>query len=465
MRAKGRRPAGAGRQRPRRHAPPASAARGAPVTGRIDFLGRGGDGLLALEGQRLAVPGAVPGDLVRVRPLVGTRRRDEAVPAAELEALLEPGPDRVAPPCPHASRPEAPGCGGCRMQMLRWEAYLAWKTALARQALAKAGLAPAIVAEPQVAPQRSRRRAGFAIQAIAGGCVAGFRHWRSHRIADLSDACLVCAPELVELLPHLRALGADLLAPGRGLSADATLTESGLDLVLAGPLADADWSRLVAFAADADLARLSLAVGASARASAAPETVLTRRRPVLHFGPVAVTPPAGGFLQAVAAIEGRMQAVIATWLDDAGRVLDLYAGCGTLSLPLLAHQAVIHAVDADARALDALRAAADAAGQGSRVTVRPRDLDRFRLVGPDLAGFDAAILDPPRQGAAAQAAAIAADGRQLRRIAAVSCNPVSLARDLAVLGRGGWQVTAVHLYDQFLWTPHLELVALLERGR
>lgn len=461
MPARGRRPAGAGRQGQRRRGAPTPATRGAAVTGRIDFLGRGGDGLLALDGRRLAVPGTVPGDLVRVRPTAEAGRRDEAVPAAELEALLEPGPDRVAPPCPHASRPEAPGCGGCRMQMLRWEAYLDWKAGLARQALARAGLAPAIIAEPEVAPQRSRRRAGFAVQAIAGGCVAGFRLWRSHRIADLSDACLVCVPELVGLLPHLRALGADLLAPGRGLSADATLTESGLDLVLAGPLADADWSRLVAFATDADLARLSLAAGTGP----APETVLTRRRPVLQFGPVAVTPPAGGFLQAVSAIEGRMQATIAAWLGDAGRVLDLYAGCGTLSLPLLAHQAVIHAVDADARALDALQAAADAAGQGSRVTVRPRDLGRFPLVGPDLAGFDAAILDPPRQGAAAQAAAIAADGRQLRRIAAVSCNPVSLARDLATLGRAGWQVAAVHLYDQFLWTPHLELVALLERGR
>ncbi|MEQ8345432.1 MAG: hypothetical protein RIB84_28765 [Sneathiellaceae bacterium] len=449
--------------RPRRRA---SAGRrratAEPVAGRIVALGRGGDGLLQAGGgetaaDRFFVPGTVPGDEIRAKPLPPA---GEGPPPAALDAVLAPGPQRVPPPCPHFPQPGREGCGGCRMQMLDWSAYLDWKAGLARSALEQHGIDPALVEAPMVAPQRSRRRAGFAVLRRAGGVVAGFRGWRSHRVEDLSDACLVCAAPLPALLPHLRGLGAELLRPGREMAAHVTATETGLDVVLRGPEPAAidAWPRLTAFAEAADLARLSVAMPGHED----PEPVLLRRQPLLHFGPVPVVPPASGFLQAVPEIEAAMQAETAAWLAGAGRVLDLYAGCGTLSLPLI-DSALIHAVDSDKAALQAMQSGANAAGRGGRVTVQQRDLTGFPLVGPELTGFDAAILDPPRQGAAAQAGALAAGGHRIRRIAAVSCNPASLARDLARLQGGGWQVTAVRLYDQFLWTPHLELVALLQR--
>jgi len=437
------------------------------VEGRVLALGRDGDAMLDAGTERIYVTGAVPGDRIRARtvPETAPRSRPQAAPAV-LEAVLEAGPDRREPPCPHFPRPGDPGgCGGCKMQMLEADAYRRWKAGLARDVLERAGVPAGLVGDMMTASERSRRRAGFAVQATAGGCIAGFRGWRSHRIMDLSEACLVCAPELTALLPHLRALGAGLLAPGRGFGADATLTDTGLDLVLVGLPPEADRLQLAGFAEAADLARLSVGGGPHAP----PETIVTRRRPRLTFGAVAVTPPAGGFLQAVPEIEAAMQAEIAGWLANAGRVLDLFAGCGTLSLPLL-DTATVQAVDSSEPALAALREGADAAGRGSRVVVACRDLLRFPLTGPELAGQEAVILDPPRQGAAAQAAALAAatagGGRSMRRLtrlAAVSCNPVSLARDLAILQGAGWSVSAVRLYDQFLWTPHLELVALLQR--
>lgn len=445
---------GAGRRRP--------AAAAAPVVGRIVAFGRGGDGLLRPEGgdgrAGLFVPGTVPGDAVRARPLAPA---GEGPAPAALEALLSAGPQRAEPPCPHFPRPGAEGCGGCRMQMLQHAAYLDWKVGLARAALAQRGFDPDLAGQPLVAPQRSRRRAGFAVLRRTEGTVAGFRGWRSHRVEDLSEACLVCAPPLLALLPQLRVLGTDLLRPGREMAVQATVTEAGLDVVLRAPEAAAaeTWPRLTAFAEAADLARLSVAAGERDQ----PEPVLLRRPPELHFGPVAVVPPAGGFLQAVPAVEAAMQAEVAAWLAGAGRVLDLYAGCGTLSLPLV-DAAPVHAVDSDGDALQALQSGANLAARGGRVSVQQRDLASFPLTGPALDGFDAAILDPPRQGAAAQAAALAGAGRRLRRIAAVSCNPVTLARDLALLRDGGWRLVALRLYDQFLWTAHLELVALLERG-
>ncbi|MFC3231558.1 class I SAM-dependent RNA methyltransferase [Marinibaculum pumilum] len=433
------------------------------MEGRIIGLGRGGDGLVeSADGRRLFAAGTVPGDRVRVRPQAGGPGSGKEGPvAADLTELLEAGAERVAAPCPHFPPPGGQGCGGCQMQMLAWPAYLDWKAGLARDALARAGVPPEQVPAPVVAPERSRRRAGFALLRQPDGVRIGFRGRRSHRVEDLSDACLVCAPELLAVLPPLRALGAELLRPGQALAVQATATEGGLDLVLRGAAVTPPdvWPQLVDFAETADLARLSTA--ADDRRPAEP--VLLRRTPLLRFGPVPVVPAPGGFLQAVAAIEARMQADVAGWLDRASRILDLYAGCGTLSLPLV-DAATIHAVDGDKTALAALQAGADAAGRGGRVGVQARDLARFPLVGPDLAGYDAAILDPPRQGAAEQAAALAsAAPAGLRRLAAVSCNPVTLARDLERLFAGGWRLGAVRLYDQFLWTPHLEVVALLER--
>jgi 23S rRNA (uracil1939-C5)-methyltransferase len=144
----------------------------------------------------------------------------------------------------------------------------------------------------------------------------------------------------------------------------------------------------------------------------------------------------------------------------AAGIADLYAGLGTFALPLARTHAV-HAVESDRPALAAL---AQAAGQAmlQRVTTEARDLDRRPLRPADLARFDTVIFDPPRAGARAQAAELARSTVPV--VIAVSCNPATFARDAAALLAGGYRIDRLVPVDQFLWSTHLELVAVFRRG-
>jgi 23S rRNA (uracil1939-C5)-methyltransferase len=190
--------------------------------------------------------------------------------------------------------------------------------------------------------------------------------------------------------------------------------------------------------------------------------VALHKAPRIEFDGVALEPPPHAFLQATAPGEAAIRAAVTAGLGKARSVADLFAGCGTLALPLARTRQVL-AVDTSEPALAALDRAARAAGLGPRLRVATRDLARRPLIGDELADFDAAIFDPPREGAAAQAAALARSA--IARIVAVSCNPASFARDAALLAAGGYRLERLTPIDQFLWSPHLELVGIFVRPR
>ncbi len=172
---------------------------------------------------------------------------------------------------------------------------------------------------------------------------------------------------------------------------------------------------------------------------------------------VAVPFPPGGFLQASAAAEARLVAVVVAAIAGRHPVLDLYAGLGTFTFAL-AQAGPVHAVEGDASAVAAL---AQAASSLRQVTVERRDLDRDPLPVAELNRYAAAVFDPPRAGASRQAAALAVS--TLDTVVAVSCNPATFARDAARLVAGGFRLERVVPIDQFVWTPHLELVGVFRR--
>ncbi len=417
------------------------------IEGRIERLGAQGDGIMESPAGRCYVPYTVPGDRVMVR--LGRPKGDGI--AAQLREVLEPGPDRVEPPCPHFH-----ACGGCALQHLADPAYAAWKRDLVVRALARHGLGEVEVAPLVRTAPGSRRRADFVARRVGAAVLLGFHEAESRRIVDL-QTCLVLAPELVALMAPLRAALAPLLRPGQSLDARATLTESGIDLALVSELpADAATrAGLADFAAAADLARLALL-----RPDGEGEDVVVRRTPLLRFGDVPVTPPAGGFVQASAAAEAALVAEVLAGVGEARRVADLYAGCGTFSFPLAA-RAKVHAVEGDRAALAALQAAAIAAGLAGRVNAERRDLARSPLAAAELDRFDAVVFDPPRAGAREQAAELARS--KVPAVVGVSCSPASFARDAALLAAGGYRLMRLAPVDQFLWTPHVELVGTFRR--
>ena len=214
-------------------------------------------------------------------------------------------------------------------------------------------------------------------------------------------------------------------------------------------------AKLGDWAASIRLARLSVNDHGS------PMTLFAPEIPVVQFGKIGVSPPPGAFLQATRDGEAMLQNSIAEITGSARQIVDLFAGCGTLSLPLLDNIVNLLAVEQSEDALAALKFGVDSAGIGGRVKTVSRNLFDAPLMPDELEGFDMAILDPPRSGAAAQCQMLAQSG--IATIAMVSCNPASFARDAAILTESGFQLEWVQVIDQFSFSNHLEMIGAFRR--
>ena len=406
----------------------------APTSVVIARLGARGDGLAA---DGLAVPGALPGERVTVRRTGGR---------TELLAVETPSPERVAPFCPYYAR-----CGGCSVQHLAPEAYRGWKRGLVADALDRAGLATDLA--PLVdAHGAGRRRLTLHVREIEGRARAGLMAARSHDLVPIA-ACPITVPVLHRAPAVAEALSAPLGHGRKPLDVLVTATEAGLDVDLRGygPVPDAVRLVLARLADALDLARLSLHG----------DVVVERRPPTLRSGTARLALPPGGFLQATEAGEAALTDLVRAPMERrVKRVADLFCGAGPFTLAL-ADTSEVHAVEDDAAALAGLDRAARAASGRRRITSERRDLFRRPLLGPELDRFDAVVFDPPRAGAGAQAARLAASGVPL--VVGVSCDAGTFARDAATLLGGGYRLERVTPVDQFAWSGHVELVGVFRK--
>ncbi len=429
-----------------------------PIELTIDLVGGRGDGVGRAEVKLgwetklrpVFVPFTLPGERLLARPQVD---RGEGVFASPIE-LLEVSPDRVEPPCPHFMT-----CGGCALQHWAEAPYAAWKADQVRSHLRRVGLDQVEVAETVRARPGSRRRADLAARRLKGGTVLGFHERQGNRIVDVTE-CPVLEPALQAVLPAFRATLEERLGEAESADLVLTLLDTGVDALLVLPHtpdlpAREAWAAL---AEQLDLARLS--VRRAGEGHDRTEPLAARRAATIRFGDVDVTPPPGGFLQATRTGEAAITEAVLAAAVGAGRRLDLFAGSGTLSLPLVADGPVT-AVDGDPHAVGALRAAADRAGLGGRLATEVRDLFTRPFEAGELDRFELVVIDPPRTGAKAQADALAAS--RVPTIVAVSCNPATFARDARTLIDGGYHLDRVTPIDQFLWSPHIELVAAFRR--
>lgn len=412
------------------------------MTARIESIGAGGDGVANVDGARVFVPLTAPGDLAEI-DLSGER--------GTLVEMREAGPDRVGAPCRHYGE-----CGGCSLQHVSRDFYRRWKRRRVIDALAREGLGDAPVGETIETPAASRRRAVFAAKRLRDRVLLGFNARRSSEIADIEN-CLVLHPDLLTRLPALRALAAKIEAAEFDLS--VTLCDNGLDVAVAGKAAKEprgpQLSELLTAARAANVIRLSMNG----------DLLALLEPPIVHFDGVPVTPPPGGFLQASCEGETALIRLVKEAAGGARKIADLFSGCGTFTLPL-AREATVFAADSDRASIEALAKAA-AGAQGSGLKINPvkcetRDLFERPMTARELRDFNAVVFDPPRAGAAAQAGEIAASG--VRTVIGVSCNPVSFARDAAVLTAGGYALSHATPVDQFVYSSHVELVGVFRKG-
>ena len=399
----------------------------------IKRLGIFGDGIA--EGP-VFVPMTLPGEVV-TGTLNGTTLVDVKI--------ITPSDDRVAPPCKHFK-----SCGGCQLQHASDSVVEAFKTDIIAQALAAQGIKTEI--RPIVtSPAQSRHRATFAARRTKKGAMSGFHGRASDTVIEIPD-CKLVEPELLaarDIAEALAELGGSRKAT---LAVTVTTSRVGLDVQVSGgkPIDGPLRITLAALCDNRGFARLTWD----------DEVIAQRAPPVQRFGVADVCPPPGAFMQATAHGEAHLLAAVQEAVGDAKRVIDLFAGCGTFTLPL-AKNAEVFAVEGDKQMMAAMDKGWRMAQGLKTVTHVARDLYRRPLLPDEFKKYDVVVMDPPRNGAEAQTAELIRS--EIKRVAYVSCNPVTFARDVARMIEGGFTLDWVQPVDQFRWSSHVELAAQLSR--
>ena len=360
--------------------------------------------------------------------------------------IITPSSDRKRAVCRHYK-----SCGGCSLMHASDEFVAGWKVNVVKTALAAHGLETEL--RPCLtSPAQSRRRATFSARRTKKGASVGF-HARGSDIIVENPDCQLLDPDLISA----RFVVAQLVTIGGSrkgeISINVTLCANGLDVAAFGGKELDDQLRM-----DLTQACETLRL---ARLSWNGEVIAMRLSPSQEFEGIIVDPPSGSFLQATKQGERDLIAEVRHIVSGQKRIIDLFAGCGTFTLPF-AHTAEVHAVEGDAEMLHALDKAWRHATGLKRISTEARDLFRRPLQPDELRKFDAAIIDPPRAGAEAQIDELSAS--DISMIVYVSCNPTTFARDAAHLISRGFELEFVQTIDQFRWSTHIELVAKFARN-
>ncbi len=425
----------------RRHRPQTRSTRpvGPAIELTIEQVGGEGDGLA--HGP-VFVPFCLPGE--RVLAIGGGERR-------ELVEVLEASADRILPICPHFGT-----CGSCAMQHWAPEPYLAWKIERLRLTLARQQIETEILAPFAAAAGTRRRVALHARRGSRAMARLGYKARKSWDLVDIS-VCPISDPAIQVAIPALKRLAAPLFEhPKSAPTLHVTLTLSGLDVDISGVerksgglSADAR-VQLAQCSAQADFARVTIDG----------EVAYQARLPQVRLGQAVVNLPPAAFLQATPQTEAALSAFVSEHAAGATRVADLFCGVGTFTFRL-AQIAQVHAADFAPEAIRALNGALASTPGLHGVTAEARDLVRRPVLAEELKKTDVAVFDPPRAGAVEQTAELARSS--VGRVIGVSCNPATFARDARTLIEAGFTLDRVQPVDQFLWSPHMELVGVFSR--
>src|SRR5262245_36866683 len=413
-----------------------SSAHGVAETLLIDHVGHRGDGVVPSPGGNVYVPYTLGGETVEAAEAHGHPDR------RKLVEVKRASPERIEPFCLHFSV-----CGGCAIQHWEAEAYRAWKRGIVMETLAQAGIACEVA--PLVDAHGSGRRR-ITLHARMGThevLKVGFAAASSHDIIPI-DRCPILDPALDGAIDAAWAISEALKPARKPLDIQFTATSGGLDVDVrgSGPVSAAMTAKLSVIAQQHRLARLTRHG----------ELVLMRNPPDVTIGTAQVTLPPGSFLQATAAGEEALAALVADHCKRAKHIADLFCGVGPFALRLAA-RARIWAFDSDTGAVTALQKASTSASGLKPIKAEARDLFRRPLMPQELRDYDAVVFDPPRQGAQAQVRQVVA--AKVPVVIAVSCNVATFARDARILIDGGYEIGNVTAIDQFRHTPHVELVA------
>ena len=402
----------------------------------VDSIAPTGEGVARDDGRAVFVRGALPGERVEAVVSGGRTLR------GRLTRVMQASPDRVEPPCPHAR-----SCGGCDLMHAEPGAQRRLHAAIVEQAT---GMSASVLGGAALPTERYRSRARLTLRADGRRVVVGYRKPRSHDVCHV-DSCLVLCGELEALLALLPAMLAGSRGEGSALLALGASRRPVVELHWKGELGPTLFEGAAAAVDDGRVQGIRVwPEGATAPATFGDPQAAT----TAADGEVLAL-AAGGFAQASEAGSIALARRVAELAGAGGRIVELFAGSGTLSV-LLARQAdSFIAVEQEAPAVEALRE--NLKRRALSAKIKTADAGGFKIPRP----VRCVVLDPPRAGASSAVDKIIT--ARPSRIVYVSCNPVTLGRDAKALVAGGFALESIDLFELFPHTSHVESVAFFQR--
>ncbi|MCG8492903.1 MAG: class I SAM-dependent RNA methyltransferase [Sneathiellales bacterium] len=413
----------------------------------IDHVGAQGDGVGFKDGQTYYVPFTAAGDVVIAE--AGEKRGNGQT--ASLKEIIQPSADRQKPECRHFGT-----CGGCNLQHLIPASLSNWKREKLKSILKKEGIETVKINPVEVSPAYSRRRVEFVASKRKKGVMIGYHVRKSHQVFDVGE-CPLIHPDLISLVKPLRQMLSSFLPRNSKARLTLTHTLGGPDLLITCAVTpDLEQREILAeFASQNSLSRISC----YHEEERLLEVISERKEPLIPVEEHTVSLPPGGFLQATMEGQDKLIELMMQALPKNASILDLFAGCGSFTLPASKNAKSLLAIEGDEDLTKALQTASNA--QMLNISTDYRDLFRRPLLPEELERFDTVIIDPPRAGAKAQVEELARS--TIKKIIFISCNPASFARDARTLIDAGFSMSEITPVDQFLWSPHIELFTVFEK--
>lgn len=377
---------------------------------------------------------------------------------ARLEHHDFPAEQLTTPPCPHFEE-----CGACQLQHLKLDFYQDWKVEQVKNLMAENGLAPEAWLPPVFIPAGTRRRVTLTAKREGDALEMGFHRYHDHSIAPISG-CLLLTPALDKVFKRLPEVLLPLLQ--RGEQVDILLQQAddnAVDCMIIG-LEERDGARLgakqtalvAALAQHCGLRRVSF----QEKEHSEPLTQVELDRLTKTSGALTVNIAPGAFLQPSAEGEEALSQAVLKALGKRSKkdkVYDLFSGCGTFSGRIL-ELCQVHAVENDFGMSNSLK---EAAKGHARFTAEARDLFKEPVSVREMKDVTAVVFDPPRAGAKEQCQKLAKS--MIPLLIGVSCNPATFARDAKILLGGGYKLKSLQIFDQFIYTTHVEVVGIFTK--
>lgn len=377
--------------------------------------------------------------------------------------------------------PYAKNCGGCPYRNLTETDYQKFKQDLFLQQLSALKKQPEAYDEAVFIADGQRRRASLAFFSRKQQVILGFNKNKSNEIVDI-EKCELLTPKLNDILPSLRNMLKKLVSvPFKEKiknhqykasylkEGDIWLSEvdNGLDIVLEFNKTPELEHRLIIsdFAMSNDTI---IRVSHRLTNNSSNEVIIEKTPPYTSIKGINVYIPAGTFLQASKSAETALIDIVMIYLGKTeGKIADLFCGVGTFSYPMSQNKKnKIQSIDSSSELLDAFSKTVHK-NQISNIEIAKKNLFKYPLSGKELEDYEAMVFDPPRAGAMAQIKKIAEleDKQKPKKIIAVSCNPETFVNDANCLLSSGYILKKVTMVDQFIYSKHLELVALFVRSK